>query len=143
MNYRWFTLLLAAGQIMTSNSIADDQVARKVASIGFETAYFGYNVRSLNDEAREVLNRNVEKLKENPTAIIEVQGHCDNRGSVTVNFEVGEQRAESVKEYLISKGIQPNRIFTISMGKGMPMAAGDTEEAWAQNRRASFHVLSI
>jgi len=69
---------------------------------------------------------------------IQIEGHCDSRGSIEYNLALGERRAKSVKAYLVSLGIEANRLNIISFGEEKPLADGDTESAHAQNRRANF-----
>jgi peptidoglycan-associated lipoprotein len=69
-----------------------------------------------------------------------VEGHCDERGTVDYNFALGQKRAEAVKSYLVKLGIEPGRVRTISYGKELPLETGNTEDAWAKNRRAHFKI---
>lgn len=73
---------------------------------------------------------------------IEVQGHCDERGTTEYNMALGERRASAVRNYLTSNGIAGSRIKTVSYGKERPLSQGSDEGAWSQNRRAEFKVLS-
>ena len=73
---------------------------------------------------------------------IQIEGHCDERGTVEYNLALGERRANSAKRYLTSLGIPENRISTISYGKERPLDPGHNEEAWTKNRRAHFVILS-
>jgi peptidoglycan-associated lipoprotein len=67
---------------------------------------------------------------------ITIEGHCDERGTREYNLALGERRANAAKDYLISLGVNPGRVKTISYGKERPVAMGSNEAAWAQNRRA-------
>ena len=69
-----------------------------------------------------------------------VEGHCDERGTVDYNLALGQKRAEAVKDYLVKMGIEGSRIRTISYGKEVPVESGNTEDAWAKNRRAHFKI---
>jgi peptidoglycan-associated lipoprotein len=69
-----------------------------------------------------------------------IEGHCDERGTVDYNLALGQKRAESVKDYLVKMGIEANRVRTISYGKEIPAETGQTEDAWAKNRRAHFKI---
>jgi peptidoglycan-associated lipoprotein len=77
-----------------------------------------------------------------PKAKIQIEGHCDERGTVEYNLALGERRANSAKKYLISLGISADRISTISYGEEKPLDPGHTEEAWTKNRRAHFIIVS-
>ena len=106
---------------------------------GYADVYFAYNDASLDDAARQVLAKNSAKLSGN-TERIEVQGHCDERGSVEYNLALGERRAVSVRDYLVSYGVKAARISTVSYGKERPADPGHDEDAWARNRRAHTAV---
>jgi peptidoglycan-associated lipoprotein len=67
-----------------------------------------------------------------------IEGHCDERGTVEYNLALGDKRAKAAKDYLISLGVNPAQISTISYGKERPFDSGHSEEAWARNRRAEF-----
>lgn len=105
-----------------------------------KTVYFAYSSSALTGSTLEALEANAEALKANPSLKIQVEGHCDERGSVEFNLALGEKRAASVRDYLISNGIAASRISTISLGKEKPMAFGHDEDAWSKNRRANFVI---
>lgn len=109
---------------------------------GLVTVYFDYNSASLRNDTAEALQENVRFLKANPTVKVQVEGHCDERGSVQFNLALGEKRAKSVREYLIANGIENGRITTISLGKERPVAFGHEEGAWSQNRRGNFVITA-
>jgi peptidoglycan-associated lipoprotein len=90
----------------------------------------------------EILKENAALLMKNPSVKIQIEGHCDERGTVEYNLALGERRANSAKRYLSSLGITGDRISTISYGKEKPLDPGHNEEAWAKNRRDHFIVLS-
>jgi len=98
-----------------------------------------YDIRS-GDSA--ILKDNAVLLKKYPNVKIQIEGHCDERGTVEYNLALGERRANSTKNYLVSLGISPNRISTISYGEEKPLDLGHNEEAWAKNRRAHTIILS-
>jgi peptidoglycan-associated lipoprotein len=98
-----------------------------------------YDVRPA-DEA--VLKENAAFLKNNPKMKIQIEGHCDERGTVEYNLALGERRANNTKKYLVFLGIPSDRISAISFGKERPLDKGHHEEAWARNRRAHIVVLS-
>ena len=104
---------------------------------GYPDIYFAYDDASLDDAARGVLSKSGAKLLKNSIKL-EVQGHCDERGSVEYNLALGEKRANSAREYLVSYGIGANRLTTVSFGKERPVDPGHDEAAWARNRRAHF-----
>jgi peptidoglycan-associated lipoprotein len=83
-----------------------------------------------------ILKENAAVLKKYHMVKIQIEGHCDERGTVEYNLALGERRANKTKSYIISLGISPERISTISYGKEKPSDPGHNEEAWAKNRRA-------
>lgn len=90
----------------------------------------------------EVLERKLQVLNANPELRIEIVGHCDERGSDEYNLALGNRRALSAKQWLVSRGISPDRITTRSMGEEQPLDPGHNEEAWAKNRRAEFVITA-
>jgi peptidoglycan-associated lipoprotein len=74
-------------------------------------------------------------LKKYPNDQLVIEGHCDERGTREYNLALGERRANAVKDFLVSQGVQVARLKTISYGKERPAVLGSNETAWAQNRR--------
>ncbi len=99
--------------------------------------YFKLNSSSLSAEAKTALKAQAQWLKDNPRALIVIEGNCDERGTTEYNFALGERRANAARRYLMTNGISADRIRTISYGKEKPTAVGSNEEAWAQNRNAT------
>jgi peptidoglycan-associated lipoprotein len=98
--------------------------------------YFGFDASELSHEARETLNRHARYLLNNDYRIV-VQGHCDERGTDQYNLALGDRRARSVASYLMTQGVPPSRISTISFGEFRPVSASD----YALNRRAEFVLV--
>jgi peptidoglycan-associated lipoprotein len=105
------------------------------------TIYFDYDRALIRDDARAVLDGNAAWLKKFRTAKILVEGHCDERGTEEYNLALGEKRAKSAQDYLLSMGIASDRIKIISYGKSQPINPGHDESAWQMNRRAQFLVI--
>lgn len=105
--------------------------------------YFDYNQYNLTDSAKTQLNKNAKYLLENPNILIQIEGHCDERGSDEYNLALGEKRAVSVKSYLEALGIRPGRISWISYGEEKPLDNRHNESAWSKNRRAHFLVTAV
>ena len=103
---------------------------------------FDYDKYDIRSGDAEVLKENAAVLKKYPTVKIQVEGHCDERGSNEYNLALGERRSNSTKKYLISLGISPDRVSTISYGEEKPLESISNEEAWAKNRRAHNIILS-
>jgi peptidoglycan-associated lipoprotein len=105
-----------------------------------EDIHYEYDQADLNDQARAILERNAQWLKGHAAAKVRVEGHCDERGTVEYNLALGERRAQSAREYLVSLGVAGDRLATVSYGKERPLDTGTTEAAFARNRRAHFAV---
>lgn len=121
---------------------ADTQADKAPAAVSaFETVYFDFDKSDLRQDSRNVLTKNAEiMLKSQPAAKIKIEGHCDERGSAEYNLALGERRAKSAMQYLLTLGVQPERVSVISYGKEKPAVQGNDEEAWAKNRRAEFVI---
>lgn len=117
--------------------------AEKVApvEIKFETVYFDFDKAELRQDARDVLSKNAETiLKSLAKSKVQIEGHCDERGSAEYNLALGENRAKSAQKYLTTLGVKAENLSIISYGKEKPAVAGSDEAAWAKNRRAEFVV---
>ena len=97
--------------------------------------YDKYNVRPGD---AEILKKNLDWFKANPTTKVRVEGNCDERGTVEYNLALGQKRADSAKNYLAGLGVDAKRLETISYGKERPLDPGHNEAAWAKNRNAQF-----
>ncbi|MDF1720262.1 MAG: peptidoglycan-associated lipoprotein Pal [Minwuia sp.] len=106
-----------------------------VLNVG-DRVFFGFDRHDLNSDAQAVLRRQAAYLARYPSKTVVVEGHADERGTREYNLGLGERRANSAKEYLVSLGIAPSRIATISYGKERPVALSHNESGWAQNRRS-------
>lgn len=105
---------------------------------GLRTVNFAYDSAVLDATARDVLKDNSDWMKTNTKTSIQIEGHCDSRGSVEYNLALGERRAKSVKSYLVGLGVDSKRLSVISYGKEKLLEIGDTEAVHARNRRANF-----
>jgi peptidoglycan-associated lipoprotein len=108
----------------------------------FSPAFFALDSAELDAPARAVVSANADMMKRNGTWAVTIEGHCDERGTAEYNLALGERRALAVKTYLVSLGIPPDRVRTISYGKEFPFDPGHDEAAWAQNRRAHFVITA-
>jgi peptidoglycan-associated lipoprotein len=102
--------------------------------------HFEFDQYTLTDEARRVLDAISEALKANRTFLVTIEGHADERGTTDYNLALGQQRAQAAKDYLVSLGVEAERIDTVSYGEERPVDPGHDEAAWALNRRAHFVV---
>ena len=100
--------------------------------------HFNFDQYGLDSNSKEVLKQNAAYLKRNLRTKIEIQGHCDERGTNNYNIALGERRAHSTKRFLVSQGIDSSRINIISFGEEKPFCFNSNEDCWFQNRRAHF-----
>jgi peptidoglycan-associated lipoprotein len=106
-----------------------------------QPVYFAFDDYSLNSDGQGQLNRLGEFLKSSGKAVVQIEGHTDDRGSVEYNLALGQRRAQSAKNYLVQLGVDASRLPTMSYGEEKPSVEGQDESAWAKNRRDEF-VLS-
>ena len=118
-----------------------DPIREAPVASGLETVYFGFDSSRITDLGRGTLDLNAAWLVANPALVVQIEGHCDERGTREYNFALGERRAMAVREYLTTRGVNPNNLLTISYGEERPLAIGASEDAWGQNRRAQFMVF--
>lgn len=102
--------------------------------------YFTFDSASLLEPAKQQLDENAAWLNANPGAVIQIEGHCDSRGTADYNYALGQRRADAARDYLISRGIDPQRLHTISYGADRPDDPGADDLAHARNRRTQFLI---
>jgi peptidoglycan-associated lipoprotein len=102
--------------------------------------YFDFDKYDIRTADAKTLDSNATWLKSNPNHLVLIEGHCDERGTNEYNLALGERRAKSTMNYLVSQGVQANRITIISYGEERPQCTEHTESCWAKNRRAHFLV---
>ncbi len=132
-------------QMEQSTQNVDDTKASKnatVADLELERVYFVFDQFTLTEKARGVLGSNATILQSTPTLKVSIEGHCDSRGSDEYNLALGERRSQVIKNYLISLGVAPDRLATLSYGEELPVDTTETEMAWAMNRRAEFKIIN-
>lgn len=111
------------------------------ASSPLKDVFFDFDRYDLTADARTTLRANADWLKGNSSARIEIEGHCDERGTSEYNLALGAKRAQAARDYLGSLGIAADRLSTISYGEEIPVCKEQTESCWKQNRRARFVIL--
>lgn len=97
-------------------------------------AFFDLDQSTIRGEARAVLQKNAEWMQRWPSTRIAIEGHCDSRGTSEYNLALGERRAVAVRDYLVSLGVAPDRVTTVSKGKEAPVCSEENESCWQQNR---------
>ncbi len=103
--------------------------------------HFGYDSDELDGEAQGVVSRNADWLRQNGGTKVELEGHCDSRGTPEYNLALGSRRANAVRDALVAAGVATSRITTISYGEELPLCQEETEACWARNRRVHGVVL--
>jgi peptidoglycan-associated lipoprotein len=111
------------------------------ASSPLKDIFFDFDRYDLSSDARTTLRANAEWLKSNPAARVEIEGHCDDRGTNEYNLALGAKRAQSAREYLSTLGVAAARLSTISYGEEIPVCREASESCWRQNRRARFVII--
>jgi len=126
----------AAGTASSSTTATPMSDAEKLAQVG-NTVYFGFDSSELTGEAQATLDRQAAFLNVNPTMVLIIEGHADERGTREYNLALGDRRAVAVRDYLLAKGLNAARVRTVSYGKERPAVSGSNEESWAKNRRSA------
>ena len=119
-------------------SRASEEVRSTLASM----IHFDLDKSNIRAEDAGTLDQKVAILQANPALRVRIGGHCDERGSDEYNLALGNRRAQSAKQYLVSHGIDASRIETQSWGEEKPLVDGHDESAWSQNRRDEFEIIA-
>jgi peptidoglycan-associated lipoprotein len=124
----------------SSNSLEDWKTGHYGAQGPLSDIHFAYNDYTIQEQDGSVLKSNASWLQKYPQTKVQVEGHCDERGSEEYNMALGAKRAQAAKDYLVTLGISGSRISTISYGKELPLCTEHDESCWSQNRRDHFAV---
>ncbi len=103
--------------------------------------HFDHDRSDVRSEDRAILNENFEWLTANPQAMVQVEGHCDPDGTAQYNVGLGARRAKSAKDYLVTLGIAPERLSTVSYGSEILLCQEESAECYTRNRRVHFAVI--
>jgi peptidoglycan-associated lipoprotein len=122
------------------NSLEDWKTGKYGAQGPLSDIHFGYHDYTIQDQDGSVLKGNASWLTAHPQTKVQVEGHCDERGSEEYNIALGAKRAQAAKDYLVTLGIEGSRVSTISYGKELPLCQEHDESCWQQNRRDHFAV---
>jgi peptidoglycan-associated lipoprotein len=126
---------------MSANRAVTDPAVARDAFLSTDVL-FSYNSFTLTEEAKQLLTQKAQWMVEHPELTVQLEGHCDERGTIAYNLALGERRANAVRQYMTALGVSANRITTISYGEEFPLDPGHDEAAWARNRRAHFAILN-
>ena len=128
-------------------ALADDEIGNRSLdelnrNSPLQPVFFALDSADLDEGGRATASANADILRKNTRWIVTIEGHCDERGTPEYNLALGERRAVAVKTFLVSLGIAPDRLRTVSYGKEFPFDPGRTEEAMAKNRRGHFVITA-
>jgi peptidoglycan-associated lipoprotein len=133
---------IAVRSVSSMEAISRGLAAVTPPDAALQDIYYDFDSPELREDAREILKQNGEWMKANPSARVEVEGHCDDAGSAEYNLALGAKRAQIAKDFLVSQGVEANRLVTISYGKEAPACLEQTEECRLKNRRSRFVVFT-
>ena len=128
---------LTEDELFAQKSLAQLNSERPLAD-----AYFDLDSSSIRDDGKASLSANATWLKRWANTKINVEGHCDERGTAEYNLGLGERRAAAVKAYLVELGVPVDRVVIVSKGKETPFCTESTEACWQQNRRGHFIITA-
>lgn len=132
--------LMQTAMISSGSSLEAMRRGESAAEGPLKSIYFDFDRYDLRSDVRETLKTNADWIKENPGTRLEIEGHCDERGTTEYNLALGAKRAQSAKDYLVTLGISGERISTVSYGKEVPVCRDKSEGCWQKNRRDRFVV---
>ena len=136
------TVILVAG--LTVMGCGQKRAAKTGADTGGEridslqTVYFDFDMSNIRGDQKGTVDNNATWLKQNTRANVVLEGHCDERGTEEYNIALGQRRANSVRNYLVSSGVTAGRLSTVSYGEEKGACSGHDESCWAKNRRVDF-----
>ncbi len=117
--------------------------AHFAAAVGSSTTiYFDTDLYNVDSQDAAALQAQAQYFARYPQVTFTIEGHADERGTREYNLALGERRATAAKNYLVSLGVDTNRISVVSYGKERPVALASNEGAWAQNRRAASVIIN-
>lgn len=128
---------LTEEQIFAQKSLAELNAEKPL-----EDVFFDFDKSELRADGREALQKDAQWLQKWTSTKITVEGHCDERGTAEYNLALGQRRAAAVKDYLVSLGVDGDRITVVSKGKEDPFCTEHTESCWQRNRRGHFIITA-
>lgn len=131
-----------AGALSEDELFAQKSLSQLNSERPLGDVYFDLDSSSIKDEARAALTTNATWLKRWANTRINVEGHCDERGTAEYNLGLGERRASAVKAYLVELGVPADRVVIVSKGKETPFCTESNEACWQQNRRGHFIITA-
>ena len=134
-----------ADSIARENARREEE-ARRAAAVAearsalTEMVFFDYDQAEIRADMQDVMGRKAAALRANPNVTLRIEGHADERGSVEYNLALSLRRANAVREYLTGAGFDAARFAVAAFGEERPLESGQTEDAYARNRRAEFQI---
>jgi peptidoglycan-associated lipoprotein len=132
----------AARSLSAMEAIGRGLAAVTPPGAALQDVYYQFDSVNLELDAQEILTKNAAWLRANPKVRVEIEGHCDDIGSAEYNLALGAKRAQAARDFLLTQGIDPDRLVTISYGKEAPACFETTEECRVKNRRARFVMFT-
>ena len=134
-----------ADSIARENARREEAARRQAAmaevrSALMEMVFFDYDQAEIRSDMQEVMSRKAAALRANPNVTLRIEGHADERGSIEYNLALSLRRANAVREYLTGAGLEASRFEVAAFGEEQPLETGQSEEAYARNRRAAFQI---
>lgn len=114
---------------------------KAMSEFGNSVIYFDFDKSGIRPDMRPMMDQKAQFLLEYPSVRVQIEGHCDERGTAEYNVALGNRRAQTTKDYLVSLGVSSSRIDTVSYGEERPNDPRNHELAWAKNRRAKFNII--
>ncbi|MGZ8433280.1 MAG: peptidoglycan-associated lipoprotein Pal [Candidatus Binatia bacterium] len=120
------------------DALRQGEAADTARDSAMKDVYFDFDRYNLDNDDRATLRASAEWLKRNPSVQVQLEGHCDERGTGEYNLALGAKRAQAAKDYLVSLGVSENRLSTVSYGEEIPVCQDASETCWQKNRRDRF-----
>jgi len=129
-----------SARVTVNGSVANHSVlsGQELLSQNVKDVFFDYDQYVIRPDQAPEVDSDARFLAQHPQMNIVIEGHCDDRGSEDYNLALGDSRAKSVKQALVTRGVKPDQISVISYGKEKPFCSSETEQCWQQNRRGHF-----
>jgi peptidoglycan-associated lipoprotein len=134
---------VSSQQTQSGSSLDALRAGKPPAEGPLKNIYFEFDSYALSADARGVLKANAEWLKANPNVSVEIEGHCDERGTTDYNLALGAKRARAALDYLLALGVSAARLKTTSYGEEVPVCKEKSDDCYAKNRRDRFAEMRV
>lgn len=133
--------VLREGDASSLEALRQGRSSATPGSSPLKDIYFDFDRYDVKADARDTLNGNAQWMKNTAAVRVEIEGHCDERGTNEYNLALGAKRAQAARDYLVTLGIDASRLSTISYGEEIPVCTDKTEGCWQKNRRVRFVIV--